>query len=209
MGVQDQALKGIKVLDFGWALVGSLTGKYLGDHGADVVRVESSMRPDATRSDRRYAKSSATNFDDKPWFAHLNTSKYSMALNLKHPRAKEVLNRLIRWADVVNENYTPGTMEKLGLGYEYMKKIKPDIIMMSGSVYGQSGPLAKEWGIDPNKIGIMGFSAGGTLTVYQVAPGYEDYAGAERGLMICDDDGTRTTIDETDVGLVFVERGTA
>ena len=156
MGVEDQALKGIKVLDFGWALVGSLTGKYLGDHGADVVRVESSMRPDATRSDRRYAKSSATNFDDKPWFAHLNTSKYSMALNLKHPRAKEVLNRLIRWADVVNENYTPGTMEKLGLGYEYMKKIKPDIIMMSGSVYGQSGPLAKEWGIDGTGAALSG-----------------------------------------------------
>ena len=154
--MEKQALTGVRVLDFGWALVGALTGKYLGDHGADVVRVESRTRPDASRVDRRYSKSSATNLDDKPWFAHLNTSKYSMALNLKHPRAREVLERLIRWADVVNENYTPGTMEKLGLGYEYMRTIKPEIIMVSGSVYGQTGPLAREWGIDGTGAALSG-----------------------------------------------------
>lgn len=154
--MERQALAGIKVLDFGWALVGSLTGKHLGDHGAEVVRIESRKRPDLSRVDRKYSRSTPTDLDDKPWFTHLNTSKYSLSLDLKHPRAREVLDRLIRWADVVNENYTPGTMSKLGLGYEYMRKIKPDIIMVGGSVYGQTGPLAREWGIDGTGAALSG-----------------------------------------------------
>jgi benzylsuccinate CoA-transferase BbsF subunit len=155
----SQALKGIKILDFGWALVGALTTRHLADYGADVVRIESSKRPDFSRLDRGYPyvkTSSLNDLDDKPWFAQLNTSKYSVALNLKHPRAKEVVQKLVKWADVVNENYTPGTMDKLGLGYEYMKTIKPDIIMISGSVYGQTGPLANEWGIDGTGAALSG-----------------------------------------------------
>jgi len=157
--MERQALTGIKVLDFGWALVGALTTRFLADYGADVVRIESSKRPDFSRLDRGYPyvkTSSLNDLDDKPWFAQLNTSKYSMALNLKKPRAKEVINKLVRWADVVNENYTPGTMDKLGLGYAYMKSIKPDIIMISGSVYGQTGSLAKEWGIDGTGAALSG-----------------------------------------------------
>jgi benzylsuccinate CoA-transferase BbsF subunit len=157
--MEKQALKGVKVLDFGWALVGALTGRYLGDHGADVVRVESSTRPDFSRIDKGYPglkPSAANNLDDKPWFAQLNVSKYSMALNLKHPRAREVVTRLVKWADVVNENYTPGTMEKLGFGYEQLKKLNPGIIMVSGSVYGQTGRLAREWGIDGTGVALSG-----------------------------------------------------
>jgi benzylsuccinate CoA-transferase BbsF subunit len=157
--MENQALKGVKVLDFGWALVGALTGRYLGDHGADVVRVESSKRPDFSRIDKGYPgpkHSAANDLDDKPWFAQLNVSKYSMALNLKHPRAKEVVERLVRWADVVNENYTPGTMDKLGFGYEHLKTLNPGIIMVSGSVYGQTGRLASEWGIDGTGVALSG-----------------------------------------------------
>jgi benzylsuccinate CoA-transferase BbsF subunit len=157
--MENQALKGIKILDFGWALVGALTTRHLADYGADVVRIESSKRPDFARLDRGYPyvkTSSLNDLDDKPWFAQLNTSKYSMALNLKHQRSKEVVHKLVEWADVVNENYTPGTMDKLGLGYKYMQTIKPDIIMISGSVYGQTGPLANEWGIDGTGAALSG-----------------------------------------------------
>ncbi len=157
--MNNQALKDIRVLDFGWALVGALTTRFLADFGADVVRIESSKRPDFSRLDRGYPyvkTSSLNDLDDKPWFAQLNTSKYSMALNLKNPRAKEVIRKLVSWADVVNENYTPGTMDKLGLGYSYMKSIKPDIVMISGSVYGQTGPLANEWGIDGTGAALSG-----------------------------------------------------
>lgn len=154
--VPSGALAGVKVLDFGWAIVGSLTGKFLADHGAEVIRVESASRPDMTRVDRRYSKSSLSSLDDKPWFAHLNTSKHSLSLDLKNPRSREVLDRLIAWADVVNENFTPGTLQRLGLDYDYMTTINPDIIFISGSLFGQTGPLAAEWGIDGTGAAISG-----------------------------------------------------
>jgi benzylsuccinate CoA-transferase BbsF subunit len=154
--MEKQALEGVKVLDFGWALVGSLASKHLADHGAQVVRVESITRLDLSRTIRMASISKVSNPDDKPWFTHLNTSKHSIVLNLKHPRAREVVDRLIRWADVVLENFTPGTMSKLGYDYEYIKKIKPDIIMISGSVYGQTGPLSLEWGVDGTGAALSG-----------------------------------------------------
>ena len=154
--MMKQALAGVKVLDFGWIIVGALTGKHLADHGAQVIRVESIMRPDVMRGDRHVSISTAANPDDKPMFTYLNTSKYSIRVNLKHPRAKEVIDRLICWADVVNENFTPGTMSKLGLNYEYISKIKPDIIMVGSSVYGQTGPLAREWGMDGTGMTLSG-----------------------------------------------------
>lgn len=151
-----QALTGIKVLDFGWALAGSLTTKHLADHGAQVVRVESINRPDLTRTSRLISRSKANNPDDKPWFTYVNTSKYSISLNLKHPKAKGVTDKLIRWADVINENFTPGTMDKLGLGYEYVRTIKPDIVMLGASVYGQTGPHSRTWGVDGTGTSLSG-----------------------------------------------------
>ena len=70
-----QALEGVKVLDFGWIIVGGLTGKHLADHGAKVIRIESARRPDASRADRQVSVSTATNPDDKPFYTFLNTSK--------------------------------------------------------------------------------------------------------------------------------------
>jgi benzylsuccinate CoA-transferase BbsF subunit len=143
-----EALAGVKVLDFGWALVGALTGRHLANHGAQVIRVESITHADFSRTNRQVSISTATNPDDKPMICYTNSSKYGIALNLRHPRSREVINRLVRWADVVSENFTPGTMKKLGLDYEYMRKIKPDIIMCGGSLFGQTGPLSHEWGLD-------------------------------------------------------------
>ena len=146
--MKKQALAGVKVLDFGWIMVGALTGRHLADYGAQVISVESATRPGAMRAGRSVSISTPTNPDDKPIYTYLNTSKYSFRLDLKHPRAREVIDRLIRWADVVNENFTPGTMSKLDLSYEHITKIKPDIIMVGSSIYGQTGPLAREPGYD-------------------------------------------------------------
>lgn len=151
-----QVLAGVNVLDFSWALVGSITTKQLGDYGAQVVKIETSKRVDLARTDRQVSISKPNNLDDKPWFTHLNTSKYSFALNLKNSRSREVIERLIQWADVVMENFTPGTMHKLGLDYESIKQMKPDIIMASGSVYGQTGPMAQEWGVDGTGNALSG-----------------------------------------------------
>ena len=141
-------LSGVRVLDFSWALVGSITTKVLGDFGCDVIKVESRGRPCLSRIDVQVKASAAGNFDDKPWFAHLNSSKRSLALDMKHPSSREVLDPLIEWADVVVENFSPGTMAKLGLDYATLAKRNPKLIMVSGSVFGQSGPLAQEWGVD-------------------------------------------------------------
>lgn len=141
-------LSGVRVLDFAWALVGSITTKTLGDLGADVIKIESRTRPDLARLDVQVSASAPGNLDDKPWFAHLNTSKRSVALNLKAPEAWEILRPLIEWADVVVENFSPGTMDRLGLGFADLQAINPGIVMVSGSVYGQTGPLAQEWGVD-------------------------------------------------------------
>lgn len=149
-------LTGVRVLDFSWALVGSITTKILGDLGADVIKVESRSRPCLSRMDVQVALSTAKDLDDKPWFAHLNTSKRSVALDLKRAESREVLEPLILWADVIVENFSPGTMAKLGLDYAALVKINPALVMASGSVYGQTGPLAQEWGIDGTGAALSG-----------------------------------------------------
>ncbi|MCP5143636.1 MAG: CoA transferase [Gammaproteobacteria bacterium] len=147
-GKRPGPLSGVRVLDFAWALVGSITTKTLGDLGAEVIKVESRTRPCLSRLDVQVSASTAKSFDDKPWFAHLNSSKRSLALDMKRPEAMEILGPLIEWADVVVENFSPGTMAKLGLDYASLVKRNPSLVMVSGSVYGQTGPLAREWGVD-------------------------------------------------------------
>jgi len=149
-------LAGVRVLDFSWALVGSVTTKVLGDLGADVIKVESRTRPCLSRMDVQVSASRPGDFDDKPWFAHLNTSKRSLSLDMKRREAHEVLQPLLDWADVVVENFSPGTMEKLGLGYDAVAARRPALIMASGSVYGQTGPLSREWGIDGTGAALSG-----------------------------------------------------
>lgn len=149
-------LAGVKVLDFAWALVGSVTTKILADAGADVIKVETSTRPCLTRIDVQVKASSPKSFDDKPWYAHLNTSKRSLRLDIKHPGHRRVLDPLIDWADLVVENFSPGTMDKLGLGYAALKARRPDIVMVSGSVYGQTGPMSQMWGIDGTGAALSG-----------------------------------------------------
>ena len=149
-------LAGVRVLDFSWALVGSITTKILGDLGADIVKVESRTRPCLSRLDVQVSVSRAGDFDDKPWFAHMNTSKRSLALDLKRPESREIIGPLLDWADAVVENFSPGTMEKLGLGYAQLAARRPGLVMASGSVYGQTGPLAQEWGVDGTGAALSG-----------------------------------------------------
>lgn len=149
-------LAGVRVLDFSWALVGSFTTKALGDFGAQVIKVESATRPCLSRIDVQVSASTRGAFDDKPWFAHMNTSKLGMRLNLKAPQARDVLMRLVDWADVIVENFSPGTMQSLGLDYETLSETRPDLVMVSGSVYGQMGPLAREWGVDGTGAALSG-----------------------------------------------------
>jgi len=155
-GDRGGPLAGMRILDFSWALVGSISTKILGDLGADVIKVESRSRPCLSRLDVQVSASRRGDLDDKPWFAHLNTSKRSLSLDLKRPESREIVEPLLRWADAVVENFSPGTMDKLGLGYATLSRVHPGLVMASGSVYGQTGPLAQEWGIDGTGAALSG-----------------------------------------------------
>ena len=106
---------------------------------------------------------SAGDFDDKPWFAHLNTSKRSLALDMKRPESRDVIDPLIEWADVVVENFSPGTMAKLGLDYAQLVRAQSRRRDGIGQRLWPDGPLAQEWGVDGTGAALSGrtFLTGG------------------------------------------------
>ncbi len=142
MGIRP--FDGVNVLDFTWAGAGPLTVNYLAQYGATVVKVESSSRPDLTRTVPPY-KDGVPGLENSVYFAACNgAKKLDISLNLNNPRGEELVKRLVSWADVVVENFTPGTLEKWGLGYDNLKGINPGIILLRASGYGQTGPLARQ-----------------------------------------------------------------
>jgi len=151
------ALDGIKVADFSWILAGPLVTKCLADHGAMVVRIESGKRPCAHRAVAPF-KDRKPGLNRAGYFAFYNANKLSFQMNIDHPRAKEVLRELIMWADVVVENFSPGTMDKKGMGYEELRKIKKDIIMLRTSNQGQTGPFAKHAALGMQLVALSGLS---------------------------------------------------
>ena len=152
-----QALEGIKVADFCWAAAGPITTQYLAAHGATVVRIESARRPDALRTSGPF-KNKKAGLNRSGNFAILNANKYSISINLKSPQGKQVAKKLIAWADIVAESFTPGVMERQGLGYQEIREIKPDIIMLRTSNQGQTGSHARQPGFGQHLVGLSGFS---------------------------------------------------
>ena len=112
---------------------------------------------DLARFEVQVKLSKPGNPDDKPWFVDLNTSKYGLRLNLKQPKSRRIVEGLIAWADVVIENFTPGTLERWGLGWEDLKAVNPRLIMVRVSGYGQTGPNAKRSGYDRIALGFSGY----------------------------------------------------
>ena len=152
-----EALKGIKVADFSWVIAGPLITKYFADYGATVIRVESMSRPDITRVIPPY-KERKPGVNRSGYFTYFNPNKYSLALDLNNAKAISVARRLVDWADVVVENFAVGMMEKWGLGYEELRKIKPDIIMVQSSNQGQTGPYAKFAALGIPLVALGGFT---------------------------------------------------
>src|SRR5260370_26481366 len=120
------ALEGIHVLDFTWVAVGPITTKYLADNGADVVRIESSTHADVLRLAPPW-KDGKIGINKSQFFADYNTSKKGIALNLGNPKARELAMRLVPWADVVVENFTPKVMRAWEMDYEHLRRVKPDL----------------------------------------------------------------------------------
>jgi CoA:oxalate CoA-transferase len=135
-----QPLEGIRIADFTHIMAGPYATHLLRLLGAEVIKVESPGRGDAMRnygSDRAYDGMA-------PAFIAVNAGKKSLSLDLKHAASVEAARRLIARSDVVVENFRPGVMARLGLGYEEARALKPDIVYCSVSGYGQSGPL-RDW----------------------------------------------------------------
>lgn len=143
MDEKRNVFSGLKVVAFCWAVVGPLSMKYLADWGATVIRIETSRRPCTTRTSTPY-KDNKPGLNRSGYFNHFNANILSLALNMEHPKAIGVAKRLVARADVVMENFTPGVIERWGLGYEELKKLKPDIIMVRQSGFGSWGPYAQQ-----------------------------------------------------------------
>jgi crotonobetainyl-CoA:carnitine CoA-transferase CaiB-like acyl-CoA transferase len=129
-------LKGLRVLDLSMFFAGPVCSQILADAGADVIKVESVQRIDGWRASIAKEGFTAPAWESAPHFNWVNRNKRDITLNLTDPRGVKILKRLVRDADVVMENYTPRVMDKFGLGFETLREIKPDIIMISLGGFG-------------------------------------------------------------------------
>ncbi|MBI2907503.1 MAG: CoA transferase [Chloroflexi bacterium] len=143
--MKELPLTGIRVMDFGWVMAGPILGHMLADMGAEVIKIESRGRVDACRRGRPMKREDlpegVEEFELVPLFHPLNRNKLSATINLSNPDSAWLLRELARKTDIIVENFTPGVLDKAGLSYEELKKIKPNIIVVALSAAGQYGPL--------------------------------------------------------------------
>ncbi|KAL2851440.1 CoA-transferase family III domain-containing protein [Aspergillus pseudodeflectus] len=158
-------LAGIKILDLTRVLAGPFCTQILADYGADVIKVENPKGGDDTRLWRESGEDAIWKPDEAGaktslYFNTINRNKRSIALDLKSEAGKKVVLQLARGADVVVENFIPGKLDKLGLGYETLTAVNPRVILASISGYGASGPYAHRAGYD-----VIGGAEGGLLHI--------------------------------------------
>jgi CoA:oxalate CoA-transferase len=135
----EKALDGVKVLDLSWHIAGPYCTKLLADYGAEVIKVE---RPDGGDPARKAGPfpNGKTDPESSGLFLYLNNNKKSITLNLKTESGKKHLKELAKWADILVENFSPSVLPNLGLDYESLKTVNPELVMTSISNFGQTGP---------------------------------------------------------------------
>ncbi|MGD9118648.1 MAG: CoA transferase [Dehalococcoidia bacterium] len=143
--------EGVKIVQLCWAGVGVFTLNYLSHYGATTIRVETATRPDPVRLFAPYAPTAKegepVGLERSAFFSITHTApELGISLNFKQPEAIEIFKKLVAWADVVGEGFPTGVMDKLGLDYEGLKKVKPEIIMFRTCGYGHTGPMADQPG---------------------------------------------------------------
>jgi len=170
------ALAGVRVVDLSWMLASAGAGRFLAAMGAEVIKVEHISRPDRMRfsplgavppggrSERDRADSPLVTPDNSAQpnrggsFMEINSGKLGMSLNLKHPRGRQILEDMIREADMVVEGYSPGTMIRMGLGYERLRELNPSIIYVQQSGLGELGTYGRARTFGPSAQAITGIS---------------------------------------------------
>jgi benzylsuccinate CoA-transferase BbsF subunit len=149
-------LDGVRVLDFMWVMAGPASTRYLADYGATVVRIESATRIDTARTLQPF-KDAVSGPERSGLVMNLNAGKLSLCLNLDHPGARPVVERLVRWADIITESFSPRGMKGFGLDYESVTKMNPSVIMLSSCLNGQYGPHASLAGFGTMGAQLAGF----------------------------------------------------
>jgi benzylsuccinate CoA-transferase BbsF subunit len=153
---------GIRVLDYCWVGAGALVTKALADNGADVIKIESRMRPVNLRLAPPYRRGSE-GIEGSGYFASRNSSKRSFALNMRHPEAPAIARRLARESSVVTSNFRPGIMERWGLGYPELAELNPSIIYLSMPMQGSDGPHRSYVGFGSTIAALSGLVASAGL----------------------------------------------
>ncbi len=146
-------LAGLRVADFFWLIAGPATSRILADFGAEVIKIESEEREDQIRNAGVWPPK-RTPTSPNAVFVDCNTNKLSLTLNLNQPKAIELAKEVVRRSDVVTNNFTGERMDRWGLGYKDLVKVKPDIIMISMPVMGATGPY-RSYGA--NGLGVVAY----------------------------------------------------
>jgi len=146
------SLEGIRIIDLSRIVAGPLATQILGDYGAEVIKIE---QPGVGDDSRAWVPPAAPD-GSAAYFFSINRNKKSVTLNLKHSRGKEILKGLVARGDVVVENFKPGTMEDLGLGYDVLREVNPRLIYCGISGFGASGPDHERAGYDSILQGVTG-----------------------------------------------------
>lgn len=155
-GTGKPPLDGVKVVDFMWVVAGPWGTRYLADYGATVVKVESPVHVDTSRTIAPF-KDHVPGPERSAAFATVNAGKLGMTLNLGSPEGHKLAMKLAEWADVVTESFAPGAMKKFGLDYDSLRAVNPDLIMVSSCLNGQTGPQATLAGFGTMGLHIAGF----------------------------------------------------
>lgn len=145
----NDALKGIRIADFSWVWAGPYATSLLSYMGAEVIKIESHGRIDQTRKGSIMNGDNFNGYDSSPTFNNANLNKQGVTIDITKPEGAELARRIVEKCDIVVANMRPGKMAKLGLGYEDLKKVKPDIIMLESSGFGATGPYKGYAGFAP------------------------------------------------------------
>lgn len=154
----SDALDAVNVVEFGAYAAGPCISKYLANFGARVVHVESRQRPDGFRLQYPPYKNGEVGLNRSGCFAFFNDSKCGVTLDLKNHAGMELAYRLVEWSDIIIENMRPGVMARLSLDYQHLRARKPDLIMLSTSNMGQTGPHATHPGFGSQLSSLSGFT---------------------------------------------------
>ena len=150
-----RALSGLRVLDFTWALAGPEATRQLADHGATVIRIESELKPDPMRGAGPFLGEPG-GFENSISWHSANAGKLSFTLDIGSQAVRPVLEDLIRWADVIVESFSPGVLDRHGLGAERLLELNPDAIVLSSTLAGQTGPLRELSGFGTSGAAVAG-----------------------------------------------------